>query len=122
MNNQSSFALIRTKGTPKRGGSLGGECWRIENNGQRAGIVFINVVDTAPLGPHASIQIFLNARSQGQGIGRWAIRQACLESRHKTIYAHISKKNLASQKSATAAGFTDVTPPDYRQLIFCWNS
>jgi RimJ/RimL family protein N-acetyltransferase len=120
MNTPGTPTLIPTKGTPHRGGGPGGEAWRIDQNGTRAGVVFINKVDQPPLGHHASIQIFLNAKSRGRGIGRQALQQACLASRHSPIYAHISKKNIASQKAFLAAGFTNATPPGHRQLIFHW--
>jgi len=37
--------LIRVKGTRGRGGDKGGESWRIEVDGEKAGVVFINLID-----------------------------------------------------------------------------
>src|SRR3546814_6370233 len=37
--------LVPAKGTPGRGGGPGGEAWRIEVEGARAGVVFINRID-----------------------------------------------------------------------------
>jgi RimJ/RimL family protein N-acetyltransferase len=112
--------LIRTKGTPERGGGTGGEAWRIMVQSKRAGIVFINFIDEPPIGPHASIQIFLNVASQGRHIGRFGYLLACRQSRYDQIYAHMRKSNVASRRAAEAAGFTDVTPPRHPQLIMRW--
>ena len=112
--------LVRTRGTPKRGGGQGGECWRIEVDGKRVGTIFINLIDEKPLGKHASLQIYLNLKSQGVGIGRVAYRLACEASEYSTIYAHMRKSNVASRRAAEEAGFVDATPPSYQQLIMSW--
>lgn len=109
--------LVRIKGTPGRGGGREGEAWRVERDGVRAGIIFINVIEEPPIGRHASIQIFLNRASQGRGIGRIAYRKACEESGHDPIYAHMRRSNVASRRAAEAAGFRDVTPDRHAQLI-----
>jgi RimJ/RimL family protein N-acetyltransferase len=109
--------LVRTKGTPGRGAGLGGEAWRIDWRGKRAGVVFINHIDESPLGPHASIQIYLNIGSQGHGIGRVAYRVACENSVHDLIYAHMRKSNIASRRAAEEAGFVEATPSGEPQLI-----
>lgn len=109
--------LVRTKGTVNRGGGRGGESWRIEADGKRAGVVFINQIDEPPIGPHASIQIYLNVPHQGRKIGRVAYRKACEASAHDTIFAHMRKSNTASRRAAEEAGFKDVTPPDGSQLL-----
>jgi hypothetical protein len=109
--------LLQVSNTPTKGSGVGGEKWRIEVGGIRAGEVYINVIDEPPLGYHASIQIYLNIKSQGRGIGRIAYLKACLCSRHDTIYAHMRKSNIASRRAAEAAGFIDATPHGYNQLI-----
>jgi acetyltransferase (GNAT) family protein len=109
--------LVRTKGTPGRGDGPGGEAWRIEAKGKRAGIVFINVIEEPPLGNHASIQIYLSRPYQGRRIGRVAYRVACQMSQHEEIFAHMRKSNDASRRAAEEAGFVDVTPPELIQLI-----
>ncbi|WP_453967304.1 GNAT family N-acetyltransferase [Bradyrhizobium elkanii] len=109
--------LVRTKGASGRGGGSGGEAWRIDAKGKRAGIVFINVIDEPPFGKHASIQIFLNQPHQGRKIGRTAYRKAAEASEHTTIYAHMRKSNIASRRAAEEAGFSDVTPSGHPQLI-----
>lgn len=114
----NSVALVRVPGTAKRGGGPGGEAWRIEVDGKRAGIVFINMVDGPPIGRHASIQIFLNRASQGRRIGRLGYLRACELSQHSEIFAHMRKSNVASRRAAEEAGFEDVTPPGENQLIY----
>lgn len=112
--------LIRTKGTKDRGGGLGGEAWRIDVDGKRAGVVFINVIDEPPIGKHASIQIYLNAASQGRKIGRAGYRKACEASAYPTIYAHMRHANIASIRAAEEAGFVDATPEGHIQVIMVW--
>jgi RimJ/RimL family protein N-acetyltransferase len=115
--NAETVKLVRTRGTPGRGAGPSGEAWRIEEGGKRAGVVFINLVDEAPIGRHASIQIFLNAKSQGRGIGRIAYRLACEASAHRIIYAHMRKSNHASRRAAEEAGFIDATALSEPQLV-----
>jgi hypothetical protein len=112
--------LIPVPGTPGKGKGTGGEKWRIEVGGGRAGEVYINVIDEPPLGWHASLQIYLNIKSQGRGIGRIGYAKACQSSAHETIYAHMRRSNVASRRAAEAAGFTDCTPPGFKQLILRW--
>jgi hypothetical protein len=109
--------LVRTKGTAGRGGGPDGEAWRIEVGGRRAGVVFINIIDEAPIGTDASIQIYLNASSRGHQIGRAAYRKANESSVHDTIYAHMRKSNIASRRAAEEAGFSELTPAVNPQLI-----
>lgn len=112
--------LVRTKGSPGRGGDPGGESWRIDADGKRAGIIFINLIDEPPIGVHPSVQIYLNTASQGRRIGRIAYRRACEESAYDQIFAHMRKSNIASRRAAEEAGFIDVTPPGHIQLIMQW--
>lgn len=109
--------IVSVPGTRGKGSGPGGEKWRIDVHSTRAGEVFINLIDEPPLGPHASIQIFLNVKSQGRGIGRVAYRKACEASQHDTVYAHMRKSNIASRRAAEEAGFVDVTPSGFIQLI-----
>ncbi|RTM10593.1 MAG: N-acetyltransferase [Hyphomicrobiales bacterium] len=112
--------LAPAKGTTGRGGGEGGEAWRIEVHGQRAGIVFINLIDEPPVGEHASIQIYLNKPSQGRHIGRVAYRKACEASRYDVIYAHMRKSNHASRRAAEEAGFKEDARPGAVQLLLVW--
>ena len=112
--------LVSVAGTPGKGQGTGGEKWRIEVGGARAGEVYINVIDEPPLGRHASLQIYLNIKSQGRGIGRIGYAKACQLSSHETIYAHMRRSNVASRRAAEAAGFMDATPPGFTQLILRW--
>jgi RimJ/RimL family protein N-acetyltransferase len=112
--------LHPTKGTARRGGGAGGASWRIEVAGKRAGVVFINWIDEPPVGPHASIQIFLNEASQGRGIGREGYRLAAEASAYDVIYAHMRKSNIASRRAAEAAGFIEDDRPGHSQLLMVW--
>lgn len=109
--------LVRTKGTKGRGGDEGGEAWRIDAWGKRAGVIFINLIDEPPVGKHASIQIYLNAQSQGRHVGSLAYRMACEQSRYDQVYAHMRKANVPSIKAAENAGFVDATPDGHIQKI-----
>ncbi|MDL2403039.1 GNAT family N-acetyltransferase [Rhizobium mayense] len=113
--------LIRTPGTKGRGGGPDGEAWRIEVDGKRCGTVFINLIDAPPLGPHASLQIYLNLSSQGRHIGQIAYAKAARASRYDIIYAHMQKANIASARAAEQAGFVDATPPEERQKVMVWH-
>jgi len=116
----SDVELVRIKGTPQRGGGAGGEAWRIDFRGRRAGIIFVNLIAELPLGEHASIQIYLNASNQGRHIGRLAYRKACSASAHASIYAHMRKSNIASIRAAEEAGFVDATPPgEVQKIMVC---
>lgn len=112
--------LKKGKGSPGRGGGPRGFYWNIAAWGQSAGKVFINWIDEPPIGPHASLQIFLNKKSRGKHIGRIVYAQACTLSSFDEVYAHIAKSNLASIKSALAAGFTKVTHSQIRQSLLKW--
>lgn len=110
--------LVRVAGTLNRGGGPGGEAWRIDVAGKRAGLVFVNRVDEPPLGRHASIQIFLNRASQGRRIGRLGYEKACELSQYDEIFAHMRKSNIASRRAAEEAGFKNVTPAGHSQMIY----
>jgi hypothetical protein len=112
--------IVPTKGAVGRGGGLGGESWRIEANGKRAGVIFINIIDKPPIGQHASIQIFLNIANRNKGIGTIAYKLACKNSKYDIIYAHMRKSNTASKRAAEKAGFKEITFPNYKQLIMIW--
>src|SRR5580698_5275256 len=113
--------LVSMKGTPKRGGGPGGHAWRIDVDGKRAGVVFINFIDEPPIGPHASIQIYLNAPSQGRKIGRTAYRMACEASVYDVIYAHMRKSNISSWRAAQEAGFADAALAGVTQKVMVWH-
>lgn len=112
--------LVPVAGTIGKGKGAGGEKWRIEVGGIRAGEVYINVIAEPPVGPHASIQIYLNIKSQGRGIGRVGYAKACQLSKHEAVYAHMRRSNTASRRAAEAAGFIDATPAGFTQLILRW--
>lgn len=109
--------LIPKPGHKDKGDGPGGEYWEVTVEGERAGEVFVNLIDEAPLGPHASLQIFLNQNQQGKGVGRVAYRKAADASQHDPLYLHMRKSNLASKLAAEAAGFVDASPKGITQLI-----
>ena len=115
--NPVKVELVQKPGPKDKGDGPGGEYWDVMVEGTRAGEVFVNVIDEPPIGPHASMQIFLNQTDQGKGIGRAAYRKAADASRHDPLYLHMRKSNLASKLAAEAAGFKDAALPGVAQLI-----
>lgn len=113
--------LERGKGSTGRGGGRGGTYWHIYNGDERAGNVYINVIDQEPIGRHASVQIQLNVIAQGRGIGGVAYRLAVEQSSHDVVYAHMRKSNIGSRKAATHAGFEVVESPAASQLLMVWH-
>lgn len=91
--------------------------WVIFCNDVRAGKVFI---DKDSLGDF-QLQIFLNKKHQGKGIGRIAYSLACQKSGHDKIYVHIRKGNIASIKSAEYAGFRKLDGRKGSQQVMIWN-
>ena len=116
----SEVRLERVRGTPGKGGDPGGEAWDICVGSEKVGDIYINQIDEAPVGKHASIQIYLNRTAQGRGIGRVAYRLASEESRNEVIYAHMRKINVASRRAAEEAGYVDAALPGTAQLIMKW--
>lgn len=118
---EEEIELQTGKGTKETGGGPGGYYWKILYNNIMAGKVYINFIDEPPLGKHASLQIYLNKHSQGKGIGRIAYARACELSPYDDVYAYMSKKNKASFKAASAAGFVQLLSCATRQIIMHWN-
>ncbi len=116
----TTIRLVAGKGGPDRGGGPGGHYWHIYAGDTRAGHVYINVIEEAPFGKHASIQIQVNKTLHGRGIGKVAYRMACEQSGHDVVFAHMRKNNIASQKAAAAAGFVVVNDPAITQLAMRW--
>lgn len=112
--------LVPANGTRGKGAGPGGHAWVIMAGGKRAGVIYINLIHEPPVGKHASIQIFLNQMSQGRGVGRVAYRLASEASRYDEVYAHMRKANVASRRAAEEAGYADVSPPGFTQLIMNW--
>lgn len=88
--------------------------WKVYGDGKLAGKAYIDA-------KNSSVSVFLNKPSQGKGIGRIAFRQACELSGLPVVYAYIAKKNIASIKATTAAGFKRITP-EARQVVMVWRS
>jgi hypothetical protein len=114
---EGDVSLVVRSGRKGKGDGPGGEYWDVIAGGKRAGEVFVNVIDEPPLGAHASLQIFLNKPDQARGIGRIAYRMAAEASSHSVIHLHMRKANTASRIAAEAAGFVDVSPVGFTQLI-----
>lgn len=112
--------LVPTKGTKGKGAGPGGHSWVIRASGERAGVIYINMIDEPPVGKHASIQIYLNKKSQGRGVGRIAYRLASEASQYDVVYAHMRKINVASRRAAEEAGYVDAALQGTAQLIMKW--
>ena len=118
--NEDDVVLVAGKGGKDTGAGPGGHHWSIFFQEKRAGKVFINLIDDETLGKHPSIQIFLNKSSQGNHIGRHAYKKACELSQYDKVFAYMSKKNVSSVKSASAAGFKEIMADKTRQTIMEW--
>ncbi len=108
--------LRRGGGSRAKGGMPGGFFWHIYHQNALAGNVFVNCDGETGL---ASIQIFLNRKSQSRGIGRIAYRLACEESKYSEVYAFMRRSNIASFRAAVAAGFGEV-PSQFGQVTMIW--
>jgi L-amino acid N-acyltransferase YncA len=117
-------AIVRLeagKGSAGRGGGSGGHYWHIHLAETRVGYVYINVLDEAPFGKHASIQIHINQTHRGRGIGSVAYRLACEKSSHDEVIATMRQSNVASQRAAVQAGFKVIDDMKIPQLAMRWN-
>ena len=116
-------AIVRLeagKGSAGRGGGTGGHYWHIHLVDTRVGYVYINELDEAPFGKHASIQIHINQTHRGRGIGSLAYRLACEQSVHDVVIATMRKSNLASQHAAAQAGFKVIEDMKLPQQAMRW--
>jgi len=118
----STVRLERGHGSKGRGDGPGATYWHIYVGDMRAGHVYINVVDDASIGTHASIQIQINKALQRRGIGKVAYQLAAEQSGYDTVYAHMRKSNIGSRRAAEAAGFEVVDDPLERQLLMRWHA
>lgn len=94
--------------------------WKIFFRTKSAGKVSIDLMDELTLGRHASIQIFLNKTAQGKHIGRIAYERACRLSHYDVVYASMRRNNIASYRSAQAAGFREVKNKAFKQCVMKW--
>jgi hypothetical protein len=113
----TDVSLKRGRGASNTGGMAGGYFWHIYYKAERAGKIYVNYNKSTK---QADIQIFINQKSQGQGIGRIAYRKACEESKYTEIYATMRKNNIASIRAASAAGFTMI-PSATHQVAMLWS-
>ena len=98
-----------------------GQSWKVMDDDRTAGRVKINEIDHPQLGRHASLQIALNNKSRGRGIGSSAYRMASEQSQHNTIHLHMRKSNIASRKAAERAGYRSIDVPGERQRVMRWD-
>lgn len=103
-----------TKAKPKE------KYWHIYAGKLRAGHIAIKESHSEDLGDHYSVDIHINQRHRGKGIGRAAYKQASVKSGYPAIYAHMRKSNVASQKAAEAAGYVVFPVENDRQLTMKW--
>lgn len=115
-----SVRLEAGKGSTDRGGGPGGRYWHIHLGDTRVGHVYINMLDEAPFGEHASIQIHINQTHRGRGIGSVAYRLACEQCGHDEVFATMRKSNIASQRAAAQAGFKVIEDMKIPQLAMRW--
>jgi RimJ/RimL family protein N-acetyltransferase len=94
--------------------------WHIHYAGRRAGHVSIDYSESGGRPKDASIDILLNARSRGRGIGTVAFRQACELSGLPEVVASIRKSNVASQIAAQRAGFVSFRDEPSGELLMTW--
>jgi hypothetical protein len=95
--------------------------WRIFFQNKSAGKVFIEPTDIHTLGRQPAIQIFLNKQAQGKHIGRIAYERACRLSHYDIVYASMRRNNIASYKSAQAAGFREIKNMAFKQCVMKWS-
>ena len=116
MTNPNVQLKESTKAKPKE------KYWHIHAGKLRAGHIAIKESHNDALGDHYSIDIHINQRMRGNGIGRAAYKQASAKSGYPVIYAHMRKSNLASRKAAEAAGYQVVEVPGEQQLTMKWQA
>ena len=104
------------KGTKNNAGMPGGFYWHIILDDNKIGKVFINYI---PKVKEAHIQIFINKKNIGRGIGRVAYEYACKKSKYNRIYAFMRKNNIASKMAAQYAGFK-IVPAIANQIVMVW--
>jgi hypothetical protein len=115
-----SVRLEPGRGSAGRGAGPGGHYWHIYLIETRVGYVYVNALDEAPFGKHASIQIHINQSHRGRGIGSVAYRLACEQSGHDEVIATMRKSNVASQSAAAQAGFRVIDDMKISQLAMRW--
>lgn len=118
--NDEDVELIRGKLSKSKKCPPDNYFWKVFFRDTSAGKVSINLMDESPLGKHASIQIFLNKGAQGKHIGRIAYAKACNLSHYDVVYASMRRNNIASFKSAQAAGFREMKNKQHMQRVMKW--
>jgi RimJ/RimL family protein N-acetyltransferase len=93
--------------------------WHIFHRGRRAGRVSIYCVRRGER-IDASIDVQLNQRSRGHGIGTIAFRRAAHDSGLPEVLASIRKSNVASRVAATRAGYVPLENQPSGELVLIW--
>ena len=94
--------------------------WHIYHLGKRAGHVSIDCFSREGNGKDTSIDVQLNQRSRGRGIGTVAFRRSCEMSGLPEVLASIRKGNVASRIAAERAGFVPLANQPGEELIMIW--
>lgn len=94
--------------------------WHVFHAGKHAGHVSIDYHGTFGNPQDASIDVQLNKRSQGRGIGTLAFRRACELSGLPEVLASIRKGNHASRIAAERAGFFPLDEQPSGELLMVW--
>jgi hypothetical protein len=94
--------------------------WHVFYGGQRAGHVAIACGESGDGCIDASIDVQLNQRSRGRGIGTVAFRRACELSGLREVLASIRKGNTASRLAAERAGFVELHNEPTGELLMIW--
>ena len=118
---EEDVEFVRGKISRSKKEQADNDFWNIFFRKERAGRVWIDLIDFPLLGRQAFIQIFLNKKSQGKHIGRIAYGRACALSHYDVIYASMRKNNIASYRSAQAAGFREVKNTAFKQRLMKWS-
>jgi RimJ/RimL family protein N-acetyltransferase len=93
--------------------------WRVLCSGESAGHVSINCLQGG-VEVDASIDVQLNRRNRGRGIGTIAFQRACELSGLTEVLASIRKGNIASQIAVERAGFVPLEDERSGELLMIW--
>jgi RimJ/RimL family protein N-acetyltransferase len=94
--------------------------WQLLHQGRRAGTVSILCYEENGQVVKGSIDVQLNAKSRGRGIGTIAFRRASELSGLPEVFACIRKNNIASRIAAERAGFKPTVDQPSAELNMVW--
>lgn len=93
--------------------------WRVTHLGKTVGHVSISFVARGKA-VDSSIDVQLNRKSRGRGIGTIVFLRACELSGLPEVLASIRKGNIASRLAATRAGFVPLESQPSGELLMIW--